>query len=80
MTSGKFFHLLRLSLELKLIYAATFSTPNMVDANGVLMFVSLGIDVQTMQYMDYFCDNIRSINGTNSGYLLQPTRAKMISL
>jgi hypothetical protein len=54
MTSGKFFHLLRLSLELKLIYAATFSTPNMVDANGALMFVSLGIDVQTMQYVDYF--------------------------
>ncbi|KAJ7799244.1 hypothetical protein B0H14DRAFT_2617241 [Mycena olivaceomarginata] len=29
--------------------SATFSTPNMVDANGALMFVSLGIDVQTMQ-------------------------------
>ncbi|KAJ7300566.1 hypothetical protein DFH08DRAFT_828342 [Mycena albidolilacea] len=27
----------------------TFSTPNMVDTNGALMFVSLGIDVQIMQ-------------------------------
>lgn len=43
------------------------------------MFVSLGMDIQTMQYVDYFRDNIRSINGTNSGYLLQPTRVKIIS-